>query len=119
MGALGGWELSAWEGDVGGSGGGCDAPDLDCVLTANHDLRVTALFSPAPRIAYASNPSDESGGRVTIAGADGSADGADFVYSGGMVTFTAIPENGWEFSAGKRMGVFRLGGECWGEWRGL
>ena len=97
-----GWEFSAWEGDVGGSGGSggsCDASDLECVLTANDDLRVTARFSPAPRIAYASDPSDESGGRVTIVGADGSADGEDFVYSGGTVTFTAIPENGWEFSA--------------------
>ena len=90
-----GWEVSAWQGDVGD----CAAPDLECVLTANNDLRVTAHFSPAPRIEYAPDPSDESGGRVTIAGADGSAGGADFAYSGGTVTFTAIPENGWEFSA--------------------
>ena len=106
-----GWELSAWAGDVEGSGGSCAVPDLECVLTANGDLRVTALFSPAPRIIYASNPSDESGGRVTITGADGSADGADFVYLGGTVTFTATPENGWELSAWEG-DVGRSGGSC-------
>ena len=89
-----GWEFSAWEG-----GAGCPPFDWECVLTANDDLRVTAFFSPAPQIAYASDPSDESGGRVTITGADGVADGKEFAYSGGMVTFTAIPENGWEISA--------------------
>ena len=90
-----GWEFSAWKGDVGG----CVASDLECVLTADDDLRVTARFSQAPRIEYESDPSDESGGRVTISGTDGVADDVDFVYSGGTVTFTAIPENGWEVSA--------------------
>ena len=89
-----GWELSAWEGDVGS----CAAPDLECILTADDDLRVTASFSQAPRIRYESNPSEASG-RVAVAGADGNADGADFVYSGGTVTFTATPEPGWELSA--------------------
>ena len=90
-----GWELSAWEGDVGS----CAAPDLECVLTVSADARVTALFSPAPRVEVTLTPPDGSGGRVTLAGAAGNADGEDFVYSGGTATLTAIPEFGWELSA--------------------
>ena len=101
-----GWELSAWRGDVGS----CVAPDLECILTADDDLRVTASFSRAPRVGYAANPSDESGGRVTVAGVDGNANGADFVYSGGMVTFTATPVFGWELSAWE--GCSSSGLEC-------
>ena len=101
-----GWELSAWRGDVGS----CVAPDLECILTADDDLRVTASFSRAPRVGYAANPSDESGGRVTVAGVDGNANGADFVYSGGMVTFTAAPVFGWELSAWE--GCLSSGLEC-------
>ena len=102
-----GWELSAWEGDVGGS---CAAPDLECVLTVSADARVAALFSRAPRVQAASSPSDESG-RVTIAGVDGNAGGEDFVYSGGTVTFTAIPKFGWKFSAWEG-DVGESGGSC-------
>ena len=101
-----GWELSAWEGDVGS----CVAPDLECILTADDDLRVTASFSQAPQIRYEANPPNESGGRVTVAGVDGNANGADFVYSGGMVTFTATPVFGWELSAWE--GCSSSGLEC-------
>ena len=94
-----GWELSAWE--------GCLSSGLACVLTVNNDVQVTAHFSQAPRArGYAANPSDESGGRVTVAGAAGNAGGADFAYSGGTVTFYG--------DAGNRLGGFRLGGGCWG-----
>ena len=68
-------------------------------MTANDDVQVTAHFSQAPRVRYAANPPDESGGRVTVAGVDGNAGDADFVYSGGTVTFTATPVFGWEVSA--------------------
>ena len=101
-----GWELSAWEGDVGS----CVAPDLECILPADDDLRVTASFSRAPQIRYEANPPNESGGRVTVAGVDGNAGGADFVYSGGMVTFAAAPVFGWELSAWE--GCSSSGWEC-------
>ena len=41
-----GWDLAAWEGDVGD----CTALDLECVLTASADLRVTARFLPTPPV---------------------------------------------------------------------
>ena len=41
-----GWDLAAWEGDVGD----CTALDLECVLTASADLRVTARFLPMPPV---------------------------------------------------------------------
>ena len=88
-----GWELAAWEENVGS----CAAPDLECVLTVNADVQVTAHFSQAPRVRYAANPSD--GGRVTVAGVDGNAGDADFAYSGGTVTFTATPAFGWKVAA--------------------
>ena len=87
-----GWEVSAWQGDAAS----CPSSERDCALTANDDLRVTALFSTAPSLRYAPEPS--SGGRVTVTGTDGAANGVDFVYLGGTVTFTAIPVNGWELS---------------------
>ena len=87
-----GWELSAWQGDAAS----CPSSERDCALTANDDLRVTALFSTAPSLRYAPEPS--SGGRVTVTGTDGAANDVDFVYLGGTVTFTAIPVNGWELS---------------------
>ena len=88
-----GWKLSAWAGDAAS----CPSSELECALTAIGDLRVTALFERAPRALHASEPSN--GGRVTVTGADGVAAGADFVYTGGTVTFTAIPANGWRLSA--------------------
>ena len=88
-----GWKLSAWAGDAAS----CPSSELECALPAIGDLRVTALFARAPRALHASEPSN--GGRVTVTGADGVAEGADFVYTGGTVTFTAIPANGWIFSA--------------------
>ena len=88
-----GWRLSAWAGDAAA----CPSSGLECALTANGDLRVTALFTRIPRALHASEPSN--GGRVTVTGADGVAEGADFVYTGGTVTFTAIPANGWRLSA--------------------
>ena len=88
-----GWKLSAWAGDAAS----CPSSELECALPAIGDLRVTALFARAPRALHASEPSN--GGRVTVTGADGVAEGADFVYTGGTVTFTAIPANGWSFSA--------------------
>ena len=57
---------------------------------------VTAIFAPATSVRYASEPS--GGGRVTVSGTDGVAEGVDFVYTGGTVTFTAIPTNGWDLS---------------------
>ena len=86
-----GWEFSAWQGDAAA----CPSSDLECVVAANGDLRVTALFSPAPSVRYAAEPS--IGGSVTVAGTDGVANDVAFVYSGGTATFTAIPANGWEF----------------------
>ena len=91
-----GWELSAWQGD----GAACPPSDLECaIVAADRDLRVTARFSPAPRARYGPHPSDKSGGRVTISGTDGVADGVDFVYSGGTVIFTAIPVDGYKRAA--------------------
>ena len=87
-----GWDLSVWAGDAAS----CPASDWDCALAENGDLRVTAFFSQAPLVRHGSNPPDESGGRVTVVGTDGViAEGVDFVYSGGTVTFTAIPAKGW------------------------
>ena len=101
-----GWELSAWQGDVGS----CVAPDLECILRADNDLRVTAVFLQSPQIRYEANPPDESGGSVTVAGADGNVDSVDFVYLGGTVTFTATPKLGWELSAWE--GCSSSGLEC-------
>ena len=101
-----GWELSAWEGDVGS----CVAPDLECILPADNDLRVTAVFLQSPQIRYEANPPDESGGSVTVAGTDGNVDSVDFVYLGGTVTFTATPKLGWELSAWE--GCSSSGLEC-------
>ena len=101
-----GWELSAWEGDVSG----CVAPNLECILPADDDLRVTAVFLQSPQIRYEANPPDESGGSVTVLGVDGNAGGVDFVYSGGTVTFTATLELGWELSAWE--GCSSSGLEC-------
>ena len=86
-----GWEFSAWQGDAA-----CPSSDLECVVAANGDLRVTALFKQAPRARYAAEPS--IGGSVTVAGTDGVANSVAFVYSGRTVTFTATPVNGWEIS---------------------
>ena len=101
-----GWELSAWQGDVGS----CVAADLECILMADNDLRVTAVFLQSPQIRYEANPLDESGGSVTVAGADGNVDSVDFVYLGGTVTFTATPVLGWELSAWE--GCSSSGLEC-------
>ena len=101
-----GWELSAWEGDVSG----CVAPNLECILPADDDLRVTAVFLQSPQIRYEANPPDESGGSVTVLGVDGNAGGVDFVYSGGTVTFTATLVFGWELSAWE--GCSSSGLEC-------
>ena len=90
-----GWELSAWPGE--GDAAECSPSKLDCELTAVSNLRVTALFSRAPSARYAPKPSN--GGSVTVIGTDGVDNDVDFVYTGGTVTFTAIPANGWEFSA--------------------
>ena len=87
-----GWEVSAWQGGAAG----CSPSDWQCALAAEDDLRVTALFSPAPRVRHSFEPADGSGGRVTVAGTNGAADDADFVYSGRTLTFTAIPADGWE-----------------------
>ena len=91
-----GWELSAWQGDASA----CPSSDLECALAAHNHLRVTALFLPAPRVRYAAetDPPGESGGSVTVAGTDGAANDVKFVYSGGTLTFTAIPADGWELS---------------------
>ena len=93
-----GWEISVWAGDAAS----CPSSEWDCALTANDNLRVTAIFAPAASVRHASEPS--GGGSVTVTGADGVAEGVDFVYTGGTVTFTAIPVNGWELS------VWRGGG---------
>ena len=90
-----GWEVSAWRGDAVS----CPSSDWDCALAADSDLWVTVVFSRAPRVRHSSDPSDGSRGRVTISGTDGVAEGEDFVYSGGTVTFTAIPADGWERAA--------------------
>ena len=87
-----GWELSVWRGDAAS----CPSSDWDCELAADGDLWVTAIFSPAPRARYSFDPADKSGGRVTVTGTDGVAEGVDFAYSGGTVTFEAIPAAGWE-----------------------
>ena len=87
-----GWEVSVWAGDAA-----CPPSDWECAIEANGDLLVTALFSQAPRARFSfDDPSDKSRGRVTVTGTDGVENGVDFVYSGGTVTFTAIPVDGYE-----------------------
>ena len=91
-----GWEISDWAGDAST----CPSSDRECeVVVADRDLWVTVRFSPAPRARYGFEPSDGSGGSVTISGTDGVEEGVDFVYSGGTVTFTAEPADGYQVSA--------------------
>ena len=90
-----GWGLLAWQGDAAT----CPQSDGECALPANGNLRVTASFSRALNVRYAADPASEVFGRVIISGTDGVADGVDFVFPGGTVTFTAKPAKGWQLAA--------------------
>ena len=91
-----GWGLLAWQGDAAAT---CPQSDGECALPANGNLRVTASFSQALNVRYAADPASEVFGRVIISGTDGVADGVDFVFPGGTVTFTAKPAKGWQLAA--------------------
>ena len=91
-----GWGLLAWQGDAATS---CPQSDGECALPANGNLRVTARFGPALTVRYAADPASEVFGHVIISGTDGVADGVDFVFPGGTVTFTAKPAKGWQLAA--------------------
>ena len=79
--------LAAWTGNVES----CAAPDLECVLTANADLRVTARFARiAAVVEYAEFPADKSGGTLTA-----SVPSGETALLGATVTFTAAPAAGW------------------------
>ena len=96
-----GWLFSAWQGD----GAGCSPSNLECELPAgygglfvtvqNGGLFVTVQFVQGRLVEYQSDPSDESGGTLTVAGLarDNTAE------AGASVTFTASPAPGWELSA--------------------
>ena len=84
-----GWTLAAWEGDVEN----CAAPDLECVLTANTDLRVTARFARIiVAVEYEAVPPD--GGNLTAPVPAGG-----MTVQGATVTFTAAPAAGWTLAA--------------------
>ena len=79
--------LAAWTGNVEN----CAAPDLECALTANADLRVTAHFARiAAVVEYAENPANKSGGTLTA-----SVPFGETALLGSTVTFTAAPAAGW------------------------
>ena len=84
-----GWTLAAWEGDVEN----CVAPDLECVLTANTDLRVTARFARIiVAVEYEAVPPD--GGNLTAPVPSGGT-----TVHGAALTFTATPSAGWTLAA--------------------
>ena len=86
-----GWTLAAWEGDVGD----CVAPDLKCAVTANTDLRVTALFDRIiVSVEYEAIPPD--GGSLTAPVSSGGT-----TFQGAAVTWTAAPAAGWTLAAWK------------------
>ena len=96
-----GWTLAAWEGDVGD----CAAPDLECALTADRDLLVTARFaktSGVARLSYAALPA--AGGTVTVAGLTGGV-----VADGATVTFLATPATGWYVAGWSRDDCANIG----------
>ena len=79
--------LAAWTGDMEN----CAAPDLECALTADADLRVTAHFARiAAVVEYAADPADKSGGTLTA-----SVPFGETALLGATVTFTAAPAAGW------------------------
>ena len=84
-----GWTLAAWAGDAEN----CAASDLRCVLTADADLHVTAVFSYLTvTVEYAESP--RAGGTLTASVPSGGT-----TLRGSDVTFTAAPATGWALTA--------------------
>ena len=83
-----GWTVVAWE----GSGGNCAAGAVECALTADRDLLVTARFAEAARV---DRGVLSGGGALTLDGLDDD----DIILTGSTVTFRAIPEPGWTIVA--------------------
>ena len=92
-----GWLFSAWQGDGAED---CLPSNLECELPAGNDgLFVTVQFVQGRLVEYQADPSDESGGTLTVAGLarDNTA------LAGALVTFTASRRRAGSFPLGRRM----------------